>query len=185
MNNRTRLAAKEYAKFAIKNSANEEVVDSVADSLECFRECAGRAEFKNLIFSPKVKYTEKMNVIEKIKGKYKLSPVALDIVRILVQKGQLSLLDMIEQEFHRLALEYKGITEVKCISFRQLTKQQKASVKEVLEAELEAKAEIEWQVDKTLLGGILFELNNKIIDLSYKGILNKLQRESFEILETV
>jgi F-type H+-transporting ATPase subunit delta len=185
MNNNVRLVAKEYGKFLIGSSSGQDSMEEINNSLSYYRECLANEEFRDFIYSPRVKLESKLNVVDKIKTKNNLSNLVLKVISVLIRKGHISFLPLIEEEFYNLSLEHRGITEVKCTSFKELTEGEKQSVKDLIEKELETSTIFKWHIDSALLGGVVFEFNNKIIDISYHGILNKLEKESLEVLDKV
>lgn len=98
-----------------------------------------------------------------------------NFVHLLAQNGRLCALPIIADLFERLRAQKEHTVEVLLTSAVPLDEDYKASLKATLSKKLERDANLQCEVDESLLGGLLIRTGDTVIDGSVKGELHRLQ----------
>lgn len=130
-------------------------------------------KFLQILNHPRISKTEKKDLIDKI-FKEKLSGEIINFLYILVDKRREGfILDIIE-EYKEIFNEHENILNVVAITAIPMEQQSKDKLQTVLSNKLNKKIELSNKVDKTILGGVLLHVENKIIDGTVKGQLESI-----------
>ncbi|MBN1550761.1 ATP synthase F1 subunit delta [bacterium] len=95
---------------------------------------------------------------------------------LITQRKRLGMLESIVRSYEEERKREAGILTVNIYSSRPLEEQEKKKIIERLEHHTGGKLETIWQVDKSILGGIVIKIGDDVINGSLKHRLNLLQR---------
>jgi F-type H+-transporting ATPase subunit delta len=102
------------------------------------------------------------------------SPEAQNFLRVLVDNRRLTLLPEIAQLFEQMRCESEARVEATVISAFALDPAQVKSIAAGLKRRFGRDVNITTQVDSALIGGVLIQAADLVIDASVRGRLNKL-----------
>lgn len=94
---------------------------------------------------------------------------------VLKQNGDLGLWDKIEIHFHKLTLKAKNIHSAKLVTAREM-ELQKTDIDKLNEL-AGKKLEMNKHVDRDLIGGVVMQVDDTLIDASIKNQIVKLSEE--------
>jgi F-type H+-transporting ATPase subunit delta len=106
-----------------------------------------------------------------------ISPLALNLARLLIVKNGIDLIGEITAEYHHLVDVYNGIQQAKVITAVPVDARDKDKLAENLGALVGSKIEMESQVDPAILGGVIARVGGKLLDGSTRSKLAALKRE--------
>ena len=106
--------------------------------------------------------------------KEKLENVIKNFIKLLIKNNSLNLIEEIINEFKRYFEKEKGIVRLKIISAFSLDHQIVEKALTFLDIKKEL-ANIELQVDKNLIGGLVLKFDDKILDISVRSQANKIK----------
>jgi len=95
---------------------------------------------------------------------------------MLVEKHRLNLLFNIAQEFQAEVDRFQNVQALKVRSAFPLSENQQKSLQANLEVWLKSKVRMDLQVDSSLIGGLVIQTRDHVLDQSIKGQLKKLQQ---------
>lgn len=95
-------------------------------------------------------------------------------LELLVSNRHLFLLPKISDSFFKAYRAEKGILWVEVTTANALNKTQQSSIKQKLKKQMNKDIEANFQVDETIIGGIQFEFEGKLIDHSLAHILKQM-----------
>lgn len=98
-----------------------------------------------------------------------------NFVKILVENNALRLFDQIAEEFHKLDLAKKGIKQVNVESARPLSRSNERAIIEELNKLARHKIELKKEIDERLIGGVVIQMDDQLIDASVSGQLEQLK----------
>ncbi|MGE5297677.1 MAG: ATP synthase F1 subunit delta [Acidobacteriaceae bacterium] len=102
--------------------------------------------------------------------------VVLDnFVKSLVENNDLRLFPAIEDELYRLELKDKGKTLAHVTSARPLDKQAESKVISKLNELTKGDVVIKKKIDESLIGGVIIQMEDTVIDASVQGSLKNLK----------
>ena len=163
-----KVAAKVYGDALFELAVEENRCDQFLEEI-CAVENAldQNPQAETLLCHPGIGSEEKQDFIEKcFKG----------FLQILVKKGRFSERNAIFAYFTAKVKEYKKIGVALVTSPFELTAEQKTKIeKRLLDTTDYKKMEITYREDKTLIGGLVIRIGDRVIDTSIKSRLEELR----------
>ncbi|OGE87645.1 MAG: ATP synthase F1 subunit delta [Candidatus Doudnabacteria bacterium RIFCSPLOWO2_02_FULL_49_13] len=98
-----------------------------------------------------------------------------NFVKLLVENNDLRLFDQIAGEFHKLDLGRQGIRQAEVKSTHPLTKDNEKAILEELNKLAKTKIELKTEIDERLIGGVVIQMDDQLIDASVKNQLEQLR----------
>lgn len=124
-------------------------------------------EFKNLIDHPLISEKDKKEFLTKLFSK-KFEKMSMDVLYYLIEKNRIAYIKNIVAEYLKIYYERHNYTEVEATFALELTKEQKAKLMKKLEKMTGKKVELSVKIDKSIIGGGIIKIGNRIIDGSLK-----------------
>ena len=100
-----------------------------------------------------------------------------NFVSVLAEYGRLALLPTIAELFELLKANHEKTMDVEVTSAFDVSDQEKTELGEALQRMLQRDINIETEVNKALIGGVVIRAEDTVIDDSVKGRLEKLSME--------
>lgn len=159
--------------LANDNGNVDALYEEVAELIKVISE---NDELIKLLCHPHINKEEKVEVVKNIFDG-KISDELTGLIKMLVEKDHAgSIIDVFEY-FIKQVKEEKGIGVVSVASAIELTDAQKKSVEDRIIATTSYNTlEVNYTVDKSLIGGLTIRINDRIVDSSIKAKLDKLSR---------
>lgn len=129
-----------------------------------------------IMVSPIVKKTEKLKLVEFLHQKLKISQLSLSFLILLVKNFRLNLLSSIVLAYHDRLNDFKNIKAVKITSAKMLGDQDKKYLVQFLEKKLNKKIELSFNMESSIIGGILINYDSYLLDYSLKGAITKIAK---------
>ena len=123
--------------------------------------------YLTLLSSPSIPVTERLLAIDEV-FKDKLPEYLLSYLKLLCEKGRIG--EFIESvaEYNALLNASERVFLVKVTSAKELTDEEKSKLIQKLENLQRGTVEAEYSVDSTLLGGMIVEIDGKVMDGSLR-----------------
>jgi F-type H+-transporting ATPase subunit delta len=132
--------------------------------------------FQKLLNSPLITNKEKKEIIKEVFGKY-INPYLLNFIFVVIDNKRQKNIKDIFLGFQDMVYEKNNILAVKAVSAVALNKQQINSLKNRLAQQFNKEIIIENKIDPSIMGGLVIYAENRILDGSIKGKLEKLKTE--------
>lgn len=158
-----------YSKALFELAVEKEKVDEIKEELaEVLETINGHKDLNEVMYHPQISQTDKNALLEKVFDA-EISKVLLNFLKLLVDKRREKFLEPILDRYIEMANEKKDILEVKVKSAIELSATNKTRLKNKLEQLTEKQVTLIDEVDADLIGGLVLEVGDKVID----GSLNK------------
>jgi F-type H+-transporting ATPase subunit delta len=167
-------AARRYAEAVFQLATREGAHDAWAADLTTAVELVGDERVAQIVSNPSVPLTVRSATLERLLGK-RISPLALNLVRLLDQRGRLRLLPAIAAEYTRLLDALRGVVAATVTSAAPLEKDEVAALAARLEAMTGGSVKLATAVDPSLIGGLTVRVGDRMIDASVRGRLERLR----------
>lgn len=166
---------KEYGAALFMLASEESRVDEYAASLEklknVFRESP---EYLSFLASPGISLGERLSAIESAFADF-VPAYVLSYVQLMCEKGRIDNFFEAAEEYKALLDASKHISNAKVTSAVELTDEEKAKLCEKLRAVSGGDVKTEYIVDSSLMGGIIVELDDKVMDGSLRHRLREVK----------
>lgn len=173
-----KLVSQTYGGALFEVAVEEGKVDSLFEEttsvLTVFQE---NEEYIKLLNHPKIPMEEKISLLEKaFRGK--VSNELIGLMTTVVEKGRFSEVESILAYFLERVREYKKIGTAYVTSAAPLSDDEKASIeKRLLETTAYESFQIDYQMDKELIGGMTIRIGDRVVDSSIRTKLANMAKE--------
>jgi len=172
------LVARRWAKALMELALEDEGIskeDILDDLREVNENIESSAQLSEVLNNPSISTEEKQIVLSKL-FETSLMPIVFRFIKTLNSKGRLGILPAIAEEFRKELEEIKNIQRVAITSAIELSDDKKNEIRNKLADKLKKDVIPEWNVDSGIIGGLIFNFNETIIDNSVKGKLNNINK---------
>jgi len=167
-------AARRYAEAAFQVALAENQLDRWEQDLALAADVLGRPDVEPTVDSPAVPAAQRLEIVRRLlEGR--LSPQALRLVSLLVERGRASVLPAVRDHFHRQLNAHRGILDATVTSAVPLTPDETAAIRTRVEAMAGTAVELRTEVDPDLLGGLTIQVRDRLLDASIRGRLERLR----------
>lgn len=173
-----KLVSKTYgdALFAVAMEEDrlDEFFETAKDLSDILR---ANEEFGKLMNHPKIVKEEKIKIVEEVFGNKVLGEI-LSLMKLMVTKGRASEMLSVFDYFVNLVKEEKKIGKADVTTAIALNENQRKQVEEkLLETTDYQSFEMQYHVDKSIIGGMVIRIGDRVVDSSVKTKLQDLTRE--------
>ena len=170
-----RIYAKRYSRAVFEIAQKTGELDRWQSDLEKIASLSEDATFIAWLESPKFHFDDKAKLLREQLGD--ISPLALNLIYLLITRGGLSMVGDIADEYQRLLDSHRGIEQAEVTTAIPLDDEDKLKLEEHLSAAIGKKIVLKPEVDSSLLGGIVAKIGDKLLDGSTRSKLVALNRE--------
>ena len=173
------IISRRWAKALIELVLEEKTL-SREDVLKDLRETAAvidsSKELTNVINNPSISIEEKQIVLCKL-FQDRLMPIVYNFIFTLNLRKRLDLLSEIAEQFSRELEIANNISHVKITSAIELSAKQREEIKNKISAKLGKNVITDWNTDSEIIGGLIFNIDETIIDNSIKHKLDDIREK--------
>ena len=167
--------AKEYgaALFLLAREEHEEA--EYAAALEQIRTVfAANPEYPEMLASPGIPLRERLSAIEAAFAGT-VPEYVLSYMQLMCEKGRISAFLDAAEEYFALYDASRRVSKAVATSAVPMTDTQKQTLQQKLEAMCKGSVTVEYRLDASLLGGLVVELDGKIMDGSLRHRLQQVK----------
>jgi F-type H+-transporting ATPase subunit delta len=167
--------ARVYAEALFDVANEKDKLDRIHDELDQVAEALdGNRELQVFFFSPYFSSAEKREGIERaVSG---ADPEFVNFLELLVEKHRMPLVFRIRRQFEQRWKEEKRKLDVTVTSAVELDPKILEKVATEIEKQTGHSVELSSAVDEDLLGGIVLQVGNMVLDASIRNRLDKLRK---------
>ena len=173
------LVAKRWA-LALMELALENENVSKEDILDDLREISATIdsseELSNVINNPSISTEEKQIVLCKL-FQNNIMPIVYNFIYVLNLRKRMNVISAIADEFEKELERVKNITRVNVTSAIELNDERKNDIKSKIAEKLSKEVVVDWGVDGDIIAGLIFNIDELIIDNSVRHKLEDLSKE--------
>lgn len=168
-------AARRYALAAYEIAKESSTQEEWRNALVQIAEFMGDREVRAVLENRRVSQEPKQTLIDAALGDLPAMP--LNLARLLVRKSRTGLAGAILQAFDLMLEQERGIVRAQARSAVPLSDAEKEVLAQRIESETGNRVILDVEVDPELLGGIVVQIGDKLIDASTRSRLQAM-RES-------
>ncbi|WP_020405478.1 F0F1 ATP synthase subunit delta [Hahella ganghwensis] len=165
--------ARPYAKAAFELARDTSQLNEWSEQLALTAALAGDQDMVRILAHPALTSDQKAQVmIDVCEGK--LSEGVQNFAKVLAENGRLALLPEIAELFEQLKSQQEATVDVTVETAFELNSEQEEKLAQSLKSKLSRNINLQAQVNKGLIGGVVVRAGDMVIDASVRGRLAKL-----------
>ena len=166
-----------YAKALFEVAVNKGDTGEIEKDLDGIKELLGNnKKFCEILYHPCIVKADKKEIINKIIVPLCSSKWVKNLLFLLIDKRRERILINLPDIYKTVAARIRGIVSIKVQTAIPLTEERLAGLRNNLEKLIKKKVEIETEVNKEIIGGMIIRIENKIIDGSITNHLKNLKK---------
>jgi F-type H+-transporting ATPase subunit delta len=167
------LAARRYAQAAFELAQRDNNVDVWASALDAMAEFMNEADVKRVLENTRTAQATKLQLISA--GLGDLATMPMNLARLLVRKGRTSLAADIAMAFKELVEEQRGIVHARATTAVPIGDAERAVLTTRIREHTGKNVVLETLVDPALIGGVIVQIGDQLIDASTRARLQALR----------
>ncbi len=177
-----KLISKTYGDALFELAVEEDKVDALLEEIRQLQQVLSEnGEFGRLMNHPKIIKEEKIQVAKNVFGG-RLSDELLGFLIIIISKDRYRDIDAILDYFIAEVKQYKGIGVATVTTAVPLREEQCRKIeRRLLDTTSYTKMEMNYLLDKSLIGGMVIRIGDRVVDSSISTKLNELQKELLKV----
>jgi F-type H+-transporting ATPase subunit delta len=165
-----------YARSLFEVAKDQDKLDVVRDQLGAFADALSETrELQVFFFSPYFSTQEKEDGLER--AVTDADPVVLNFLKLLIEKHRTPVLFRIRAEYDRLWEDENKLLPVEITSAIELDKDIVKQLGDRISEQTGRKVELSSRVEPDILGGIVVQVGNAVLDASVRNRLDQLRRQ--------
>ncbi len=173
---RRKTAARRYAEAAFEVAVRDDAVEAWRKELDTAAAIVADERVGRALANPSIPLDTRIATAESILGKLVSAPV-LNLIRLMLRRGRIEELPRLAAEFRRLDDERQGIVRATATSALPLTPDEVTALTKRLAQTTSGRVELDTEVDRNLLGGLVVRLGDRLIDGSVRSRLERLRNQ--------
>ena len=177
-----KLISKTYGDALFELAVEENKIDALLKEIEQLRQVLSENEdFGRLMNHPKVIKEEKIQVARNV-FEGRMSDELLGFLVIIISKDRYKDIDAILDYFIAEVKKYKGIGVATVTTAVPLREDQRRKVEQrLLDTTSYTTMEMNYMLDKSLIGGMVIRIGDRVVDSSISTKLNELQKDLLKV----
>ena len=168
-----KIASKKYAVALFDTVQNEQLDALLVDTQSLSGAINESAELDTLLKSPLTKNELKANILMKIVEGLSSQKILGGLINALKKNKRLNLFAGILQDFQDVLFEKRGYQKAKVTTAHVIDESTKKNIQDLLTNQYGSKLNLEFQINKSLLGGMTVVIGSKMVDLSMANQVSK------------
>ena len=171
---RRETAIRRYAEAAFEVATRDGTVDHWRSELETAAAIVAAPKVGRALGNPSTPLEERTATAEATFAKAVSRPV-LNLILLMLRRGRIEQLPHLADEFRRLDNLRRGITLATATSASPLSPDEVRAITERMEQYTGGRIELDLKVDPSLLGGLVVQVGDRLIDGSVRSRLERLR----------
>ncbi|TXI21132.1 MAG: F0F1 ATP synthase subunit delta [Roseateles sp.] len=165
--------ARPYAE-ALFQVAKSQDLAAWGQQLDALAQVAQDAELRQFADHPKVQ-PEQVYAVMTAAAKLELAAGVQNFLRTVIENGRLAALPAVAAQYHELANAASGVSDAQIYSAFDISAEQLADLKAVLEKRFGRKLDAHVQIEPSLIGGVRVVVGDEVLDTSVKARLERMK----------
>lgn len=163
------VIAKRYAKALFSLAVKDGLVDQYGQEVDAFVQVMAQLpDLADALRNPLYPEAARKSLFASVADKAGLSPIIRSYLNLLIEKRRLANLAEISEYYHRLIDEHQNVARAKITAATQLDDKAIADIAKSLEKLTGKKVVIEFQVAPELIGGVVAQIGDLVLDGSVR-----------------
>ena len=169
-------SARRYAQAVFQIALEKGELDEWVDDLAAIASSLDNADFSGILDAPQVPASEKITVAKNVLGDA-VGPLALNLVSLLASRNMAHLVPDVSEAYGTLLDAHRGIERALVTTAVPMNDDHLAQVAQILEGTVGRQVQVSSAVDPRILGGLVAQIGDRVIDGSTRTRLQAMRRE--------
>ena len=165
-------ATSEMLGVADISQASLQVADQLSNVAQAWKEAP---ELSYYVISPMYPHEERLKALLAVAESLGVSDIGKRFLSVVFQRDRINSLPDIISAYKELAEKAAGIVHVNIKTAMPIDDNEKSHIEGVAKQKISENSIFCWEVDPTILGGMIMMFNGKVLDGSLSGKLSKLE----------
>lgn len=166
-----------YAKAMLDLANEQQQAVAVGDELLGIQEILqSNPTFAEFLRDPGIAEEERQAVLDRL-FKGRVTPLVMNFLGVLNAKSRLGLLAAIADEYQEMLAEQLGKIEVDLTVAQRLDGDLLEQVRQRINAAFQKDAVLHQRVDESIIGGLVLQIGDRVIDASVKSQLDAMKKQ--------
>jgi F-type H+-transporting ATPase subunit delta len=176
MLNAAHEVAGKYAQALFGLAQEENALPKIREDIRLIADVFEKnAQIGDFLENPFAEKSARKDIISEI-FKARVQPLSLKFILLLAEKRLEKLLPLILKAFNALAYEEEGVVEVRVTTARQLSESEYGLISRRLAAAWQKPVALDRRVDKSLIGGMIVQVGDRLVNGSVSKRLHDFGR---------
>jgi F-type H+-transporting ATPase subunit delta len=171
----TKVYARRFAQAVFQIAQEKNELERWQSDLERIASIVSDVTVLAALENPKLKFNDKIGLFSKNLGD--ISPLALNLVRMLITRASIGMIGAIADEYRILLDDYQGVKSAEVVTAVSIDEKDKQKLAEELGALVGSRVTLKSGVDPEILGGIVARVGGKLLDGSTRSKLAAMKRQ--------
>ena len=169
--------SKNYAAALFETAQSGNVTEKVFDDIKLITETVNNnPELRQFLNNPIIKSEDKKSAVSEI-FETKIHPYTHNFLLLIADNGRFEILSDICTEYKELLDKSKNVVHVKAVSAVEMKDYLKEKLKAKIESIMNKNAEIHYEINPEIIGGLIIETEGKTIDSSVLSQLRNIKKQ--------
>ncbi|MBQ2644920.1 ATP synthase F1 subunit delta [bacterium] len=169
--------SKSYASALFETAKKQQIEDSVLTDINFIaKTIEENSNLSSFLNNPIIKIEDKKSVMTEIFGN-KISNITQNFLLLLADNSRYGVIYDIQREYKELINRNKNIIFVKAVSAIEIKDYLKEKLKRKIESIIDKNAEISYEINPDIIGGLVIEIDGKTIDNSVQTQLKNIKKQ--------
>jgi F-type H+-transporting ATPase subunit delta len=168
--------AKPYAKAVYALAKEQSTVAVWENLLGTLKDIVTLPETQQLLDMPEFDRAKAAQLLVKLLGG-DLDQFGVNFIRLLAKNHRIDLIADIAQQFDALKAQDENKTHVNLTTAVSVEDEVQRRLTEEVSKKLNTESALQFEVDENIIGGIVLRIDDKVIDISIKNALKRLQKQ--------
>jgi F-type H+-transporting ATPase subunit delta len=165
-----------YARSLFEVAKEQDKLDVVREQLGAFADALDETrELQVFFFSPYFSTQEKEDGLERAVSD--ADPVVLNFLKLLIEKHRMPVIFRVRADYERMWEEENKLLPVEITSAVELDREIVEQLGDRISEQTGRKVELSSRVEPDILGGIVVQVGNSVLDASVRNRLDQLRRQ--------
>lgn len=170
--------ARRYATALADVVTKSGEIETVRNELKSWEQLINsNSDLQSAFANPSIAHLSKEKVLESLLEKAKPTKTTANFLRVLLRNDRLTELPEINEKFVSVLEERSGVVSAVITSARPLAETEKADLKASLTKLTGKQVTLNFEIDETLIGGVVTRIGSTVYDGSVKTQLENLKKE--------
>jgi F-type H+-transporting ATPase subunit delta len=164
---------KAYAGVLFELADEHRLLDVVKEDLDFWTElCGAENDFEKLFFSPYFSSGYKQQLVGKILSE-KIADLTMNFLKVVIKHNRTTYLPQIIAKYHNLWETRQGYCPVEVTVARVMDAGEVGKLSTDISSAINRRIKLELSVDPSIIGGVIIRYDDKVVDNTVRGKLQK------------